>query len=125
MFFLMIVLFFVFMFFWYLTANQFYVRNNVPKNLKTNGMCTKIISPVFKETKSCCLEYDKIYAYGGLEFERLNADADFKKCIARKGISENASFFIYQVIRFLGTPYVRFPWRWGYAYDFGAGYQKK
>ena len=122
--FLMLVLFFVFMFFWYLVANQFYVKDNVSKDFKTNGMCTKIIFPVLKEAQSCCLEYDRVYAFGGKKNERKKADINFKKCIMKNGVSKNTSFFIYQITRFLGTPYVSFPWRWGYAYDFGEGYRE-
>ena len=92
-------------------------------NFKINGMCSKIISLVWSDTADCCLSYDEVYGYGGSENFRKETDYRFKKCALEHGMKEKSATVLYYVTRVLGSPYVDTSWRWGYAYDFGAGYE--
>ncbi len=120
--FLVIILFFTFMYMWYLTASQFYVKNYEPV-LKKEGLCSKVISPIWKKVDKCCLSYDEKYIYGGSENFRKTVDYQIKTCALKQGIEEKSTIALFYAVRLLGTPYIDTPWRWGYGYDFGGGYR--
>lgn len=121
-FFLAIILFITFMYMWYLTASQFYVKNYAPE-LELKGMCSTIISSIWKESNECCVDYDEKYLYGGNESSRFTIDYKFKDCVLNKGIDKKSATALFYTTRILGTPYINTPWRWGYGYDFGGGYR--
>ena len=123
MYILIFVLFITFMHMWYLTANQFYVKNYAP-NLDSKGMCSSVISLIWKKTAECCPGYDEKYAYGGNRESRKAADYQLKSCALEHGIEEKSATVLFYTARRLGTPYIDTPWRWGYGYDFGKGYRE-
>lgn len=70
----------------------------------------------------CCIEHDKAYWLGGTYDERIAADKTLKNCVQQAkepGIAE----LMLKGVRAGGTPYLPLPFRWGYGWPYGRGYQ--
>jgi hypothetical protein len=70
----------------------------------------------------CCLAHDKAYYQGGTPVEHAQADLTFKDCLKAIGHPEYAKVY-HLGVRLGGTPYLPMPFRWGYGWPFGRGYQ--
>jgi hypothetical protein len=70
----------------------------------------------------CCIKHDLAYWMGGTEPQRLNADLALEHCVADTGERDIAKLML-QGVRAGGSPSLRTPFRWGYGWPFGRGYQ--
>lgn len=70
----------------------------------------------------CCLRHDIAYWKGGTYEERLDADLALEQCVAKAGEPEIAKLML-QGVRAGGNPFFLTPYRWGYGWPFGRGYQ--
>ena len=64
--------------------------------------------------EACCDDHDQAYAKGGTCLDRLMADIKLRRCVSNNGHPIWA-FFMYYGVRLGGVPYLRTPWRWGFA----------
>jgi hypothetical protein len=71
---------------------------------------------------NCCIRHDFAYWKGGTEQQRLEADLALEQCVAKAGEPAIASLML-QGVRAGGTPSLPTPYRWGYGWPFGRGYQ--
>ena len=70
----------------------------------------------------CCVEHDHAYWLGGTYQDRVTADKRLKQCVSsldRKFIAEAMKIGV----RVGGSPWLPFPFRWGYGWPYGRGYQ--
>jgi hypothetical protein len=72
----------------------------------------------------CCVAHDLAYWRGGSEDERLQADLDLKRCVAQRTGNAGLAQTMFAGVRAGGSPYVQTPFRWGYGWSFGRGYQE-
>lgn len=70
----------------------------------------------------CCIEHDKAYWLGGTYDERIAADKALKNCVLQTKEPEIAKLML-KGVRVGGTPYLPLPFRWGYGWPYGRGYQ--
>ena len=70
----------------------------------------------------CCYKHDLAYWKGGTETERLAADKELKRCILQKTESEELAEFMFQGVRFGGSPYFYNWYRWGYGWSYDRKY---
>ncbi len=68
----------------------------------------------------CCIEHDFAYWCGGSADDRARADRELESCVA-KGSPAMASL-MWLGVRVGGAPWIPAPWRWGYGWDYPAGY---
>ena len=71
--------------------------------------------------KHCCLQHDSLYWKGGTKQQRMVADSLLYTCICQAGY-QNKARLMHRFVRFWGSPYFPFSWRWGYGWRFGHGY---
>ena len=71
---------------------------------------------------TCCIAHDKKYWAGGTRDERLLADRELKACVESVGEPAIAALMLAGV-RVGGSPALNTPFRWGYGWPFGRGYQ--
>ena len=69
----------------------------------------------------CCTVHDRAYWHGGTTRDRVLADRNMQKCIAETG-HVMMSHLMYRGVRIFGRPYKSNPFRWGYGWPFGFGY---
>jgi hypothetical protein len=70
----------------------------------------------------CCIRHDLAYWKGGSYQERLDADLALEQCVAAAGEPGIAKLML-QGVRAGGSPWLLTPYRWGYGWPFGRGYQ--
>lgn len=70
----------------------------------------------------CCVRHDLAYWKGGTYEERLAADLALEQCVVKLGEPEIARLML-RGVRAGGNPYLLTPYRWGYGWPFGRGYQ--
>lgn len=70
----------------------------------------------------CCYEHDLAYWRGGTEKQREEADQQLRDCVYE--VTGNAEFadFMYEGVRFGGSPYFYNWYRWGYGWGYERGY---
>jgi hypothetical protein len=71
---------------------------------------------------NCCIRHDLAYWKGGTYQERLDADLALERCVAAAGEPDIAKLML-QGVRAGGSPLLPTPYRWGYGWPFGRGYQ--
>lgn len=71
---------------------------------------------------NCCIKHDLAYWKGGTHQERLDADLELEHCVAQAGEPDIAKLML-QGVRAGGSPFFPTPYRWGYGWPFGRGYQ--
>jgi hypothetical protein len=71
---------------------------------------------------NCCVRHDLAYWRGGTYQERLDADVELEHCVAKSGEPEIAALML-RGVRAGGNPFFLTPYRWGYGWPFGRGYQ--
>lgn len=71
----------------------------------------------------CCTAHDRLYWRGGTEQERVDADRAFRACIVKATGDAALADAMEAGVRFGGTPALPTPWRWGYGWPAGRGYQ--
>lgn len=76
-----------------------------------------------KAWENCCIAHDSLYWQGGSRLERKQADSALCDCVAKAGFPKTAKR-MYIGVRLGGGAYIPAPWRWGYGWNFGIGYQK-
>lgn len=70
----------------------------------------------------CCIEHDKAYWLGGTYDERIAADKALKRCVTQVQEPHIAKL-MRRGVRVGGSPYLPLPFRWGYGWPYGRGYQ--
>ena len=70
----------------------------------------------------CCFSHDMAYWKGGSSAQREKADQELKQCVAQLG-EEGIAELMYHGVRIGGTPHIPTPFRWGYGWPPGRGYQ--
>ena len=70
----------------------------------------------------CCIEHDKAYWLGGTYEMRIAADKALKNCVMQVKEPGIAKLML-KGVRVGGTPYLPLPFRWGYGWPYGRGYQ--
>jgi len=71
---------------------------------------------------NCCIRHDLSYWQGGTYEGRLAADLALEQCVAKAGEPEIAKLML-QGVRTGGSPHLPTPYRWGYGWPLGRGYQ--
>jgi hypothetical protein len=71
----------------------------------------------------CCLAHDLAYWRGGAEGDRLEADQALKTCVEQTTKNHALAETMYLGVRAGGGPQVDTPFRWGYGWPHGRGYQ--
>lgn len=71
----------------------------------------------------CCLAHDLAYWRGGTEDERLRADQTLRACVEQKTRNHALAEAMYLGVRAGGGPQINSPFRWGYGWPYGRGYQ--
>ena len=72
--------------------------------------------------KKCCTAHDYAYWQGGIYEQRLQADLELEKCVAKVGEPEIAKLMLAGV-RVGGTPYLPTSFRWGYGWKYPRPYK--
>ena len=70
----------------------------------------------------CCIQHDKTYWLGGTRAERKAADRALSTCVAQVNEPRIAKLML-GAVRVGGSPYWFSPFRWGYGWPYGRGYQ--
>lgn len=70
----------------------------------------------------CCTEHDRSYWLGGTYDERRTADRRLRRCVAAVGEPAIAELML-RGVRVGGSPWLPTPFRWGYGWPYGRGYQ--
>jgi hypothetical protein len=70
----------------------------------------------------CCVRHDLAYWKGGTYQDRLDADLALEQCVAKAGEPDIAAVML-RGVRAGGNPFLFTPYRWGYGWPFGRGYQ--
>lgn len=85
----------------------------------------QVSSPIPPWEKYCEL-HDAKYHPGGTYAERLQADIELMNAVKDLGYPRLGSS-MFMGVRFGGSPWLPFPWRWGFAYKWWrfAGYSPK
>ena len=73
--------------------------------------------------ENTCVAHDKKYWCGGTKEMRKAADVSLMQEIERSGHPYYA-ILMFVLIRVFGSPWLPFPWRWGFGYKYGCGYKK-
>ncbi|MDE2428548.1 MAG: hypothetical protein KGM99_07465 [Burkholderiales bacterium] len=76
-----------------------------------------------KDWCACCLAHDLAYWRGGTEDERLKADQELRACVERKTSDHSLAETMFLGVRTGGGPQINTPFRWGYGWPVGRGYQ--
>lgn len=71
----------------------------------------------------CCTAHDFAYWQGGTYQQRLNADKELEKCVAKVGEPEIALLMLAGV-RVGGTPFLPTNFRWGYGWPYPKFYKE-
>jgi protein tyrosine phosphatase (PTP) superfamily phosphohydrolase (DUF442 family) len=72
--------------------------------------------------RQCCIEHDRAYWLGGTYAERRAADTELKQCVT--GLDEKLIAELMRTgVRVGGSPWWPTPFRWGYGWPYGRGYQ--
>lgn len=71
---------------------------------------------------NCCIRHDLAYWQGGTYQQRVEADEALQACVAKVGEGSIADLMLAGV-RVGGSPYWPTPFRWGYGWSYGRGYQ--
>lgn len=72
--------------------------------------------------RQCCIEHDRAYWLGGTYQERRAADDELRRCVA--GLDEKLIAELMRTgVRVGGSPWWPTPFRWGYGWPYGRGYQ--
>ena len=74
--------------------------------------------------RHCCVSHDSAYWKGGTKRDRLIADSLLRECVTREGYPKISSK-MFVGVRIFGGPSLPTPWRWGYGWEFGKGYDKE
>jgi len=69
----------------------------------------------------CCVEHDIPYWCGGSKEQRRRADECLGHCVAELG-QPVMGWIMERVVRVGGHPFVPAGWRWGFGWDYPAGY---
>jgi hypothetical protein len=72
---------------------------------------------------ACCLAHDLAYWRGGTTGQRLAADQKFQACVSATTGDEALAATMFAGVRLGGGPEVDTPFRWGYGWPHGRGYQ--
>ncbi|MEN8135936.1 MAG: FAD-binding oxidoreductase [Thermodesulfobacteriota bacterium] len=72
--------------------------------------------------RSCCVDHDLAYWQGGTRRQRMAADKALQECIAEVGVPKVAALMKVGVW-FGGSPYLPFPFRWGFGWPYLRGYR--
>lgn len=70
----------------------------------------------------CCVAHDSLYWKGGSREDRKTADSLLCDCVAKTGKPATAKR-MYIGVRMGGSAWLPTPWRWGFGYPYGHGYQ--
>lgn len=70
----------------------------------------------------CCLQHDRDYWEGGTRADRRESDRELRNCVTNHGHPPRRSKFMYGVVRVMGSPFLPFPWRWGYGWRYFRNY---
>jgi hypothetical protein len=70
----------------------------------------------------CCVTHDRSYWIGGTYAERKAADQALRTCVSQVNEPAIAEIML-RGVRVGGSPYLPFPFRWGYGWPYGRGYQ--
>lgn len=71
----------------------------------------------------CCLVHDLAYWKGGTEEERLQADLQLRDCVLASTGDKALAETMLAGVRVGGAPQLQTPFRWGYGWPRGRGYQ--
>jgi hypothetical protein len=71
---------------------------------------------------SCCVIHDQAYWRGGSYEERLEADRELQRCVAKVGEPKIAALMLAGV-RVGGSPLLPMPFRWGYGWTWPRDYR--
>jgi hypothetical protein len=71
----------------------------------------------------CCLVHDLAYWRGGTAEERAKADQELKSCVLAASHNPQLADLMFAGVRAGGGPSFFTPYRWGYGWSFGRGYQ--
>lgn len=71
----------------------------------------------------CCLQHDLAYWRGGTRQERLAADRALAACVRDTSGSALLAALMEGGVRVGGSPYLPTPFRWGFGWPYGRGYQ--
>ena len=71
----------------------------------------------------CCVEHDIAYWQGGTEEQRLEADQALRDCVLKSTGDATLAEFMYQGVRFGGSPYFYNWYRWGYGWNYERKYR--
>jgi hypothetical protein len=69
----------------------------------------------------CCREHDFAYWRGGTRRQRIEADRQLRRCVARVGEPEIAAL-MFAGVRVGGSPFLPTSFRWGYGWPFPRFY---
>lgn len=70
-----------------------------------------------------CVVHDKRYWIGGTREMRRKADCELMGHVAISGHPVWA-VLMYIAVRIGGSPWLPFPWRWGFGWKYGRGYRR-
>jgi hypothetical protein len=69
---------------------------------------------------ACCVLHDVDYWCGGSAADRERADRRLRECVSHESATMGSLMWL--GVRVGGAPCVPAPWRWGYGWDYPAGY---
>lgn len=76
-----------------------------------------------KDWCSCCVAHDRAYWRGGSEADRLKADEELRRCVEDKTGDASRAALMFRGVRLGGGAHLPTPFRWGYGWPYGRGYQ--
>lgn len=72
--------------------------------------------------RGCCVAHDLAYWRGGSNAERVEADRALRTCVGEQAHPALAGI-MYAGVRIAGGPALPTPFRWGFGWPYGRGYQ--
>lgn len=72
---------------------------------------------------ACCLAHDVVYWCGGNAEARAGADRHLRACVSEEASGMGGLMWL--GVRAGGAPWLPAPWRWGYGWDYPAGYTEE
>lgn len=107
-----------------LATEQVFENQNILATFTTDG-CSAFPNGTQNQQSlwlNCCIKHDLAYWQGGTKDQKRQADEDLKQCVVAQGEPEVGKLMLAGV-KVGGTPFLPTPFRWGYGWKFGRGFE--
>ncbi|WP_221304982.1 hypothetical protein [Inhella inkyongensis] len=96
---------------------------DAPREFRTDGCSLYSDRDAKADWCDCCVAHDLSYWRGGTAAERERSDAEFAACVRQATGNPEQAARMHAAVRLGGAPWWPTPFRWGYGWAYGRGYQ--